>query len=338
MNPIRSFASPRRVSRRDLLRGGAALGAAGLALQGCTPGTTAQTFIAAAPSYDIDLRRVIETALREIGVTEALVRGQRILLKPNLVETSLGAAHINTHPLMVHAAAETFLALGAARVAVGEGPGHRRDSILVLDESGMGEVLAEDGIPFLDLNFQRGLALPNAGRETSLREMVFPQVLQDFDWIVSMPKLKTHHWVGVTLSMKNLFGVMPSFYYGWPKNVLHQQGIEGSILDINATLQPQLAIVDGIVGMDGDGPIAGNPRQVGAVVVGTNFPAVDATCARLMGIDPHRVDYLATANGWLGPIGARAIEQRGERIADLKASFDLPEGIPMFDWLAGRAD
>ena len=59
--------------------------------------------------------------------------------------------------------------------------------------------------------------------------------------------------------MKNLFGVMPGLYYGWPKNVLHHAGIGGSILDINAAVKPHLAIVDGIIGMEGDGPIMGTP-------------------------------------------------------------------------------
>ena len=104
-----------------------------------------------------------------------------------------------------------------------------------------------------------------------------------------MPKMKTHHWAGVTLSMKNLFGVMPGVVYGWPKNVLHHAGIPGSILDINAAVRPHLAIVDGIIAMEGDGPIMGTPRAAGLLVLGTNLPAVDATCTRLMGLDPWRI-------------------------------------------------
>ncbi len=138
-----------------------------------------------------------------------------------------------------------------------------------------------------------------------------------------MPKLKTHHWAGVTLSMKNLFGVMPGVYYGWPKNVLHHAGIPESILDITATVRPHLAIIDGIVGMEGDGPIMGTPKTVGAIVMGTNLPAVDATAARLMGIDPRRVSYLAKASGQLGPISERHITQRGETIAAMAQPFAL---------------
>ncbi len=135
--------------------------------------------------------------------------------------------------------------------------------------------------------------------------------------------MKTHHWAGVTLSMKNLFGVLPGICYGWPKNVLHHCGITQSILDINATVQPQLAIVDGIVGMEGDGPIMGTPCQPELLVMGTNFTAVDATAARLMGFQPERLDFLRMASGCLGPIKERHIQQRGEAIADCQHRFRL---------------
>jgi uncharacterized protein (DUF362 family) len=123
--------------------------------------------------------------------------------------------------------------------------------------------------------------------------------------------------------MKNLFGVMPGVYYGWPKNVLHHAGIFESIVDITATVRPHLAIVDGIIGMEGDGPIMGTPRAAGVVVLGTNLPAVDATGARLMGINPWRISYLAYASGRLGPIAERHIAQRGETIKALAQDFRL---------------
>ncbi len=123
--------------------------------------------------------------------------------------------------------------------------------------------------------------------------------------------------------MKNLFGVMPGVFYGWPKNVLHHAGIAGSILDITATVRPHLAIVDGIIGMEGDGPIMGTPRHAGVLILGTNLPAVDATSARLMGINPWRVAYLAGASGRLGPVSERHIAQRGEPIAALRQPFAL---------------
>jgi hypothetical protein len=90
----------------------------------------------------------------------------------------------------------------------------------------------------------------------------------------------------MTASLKNLFGVVPGAVYGWPKNLLHFRGIENSILDLASTIRPRLAIVDAIVGMEGDGPIMGHAKPVGAVVMGDDLVSVDATCARLMGLKP----------------------------------------------------
>jgi uncharacterized protein (DUF362 family) len=291
-------------------------------------GLRAQTFIARAETYDVDMASIILSGLRELGITEKEILGRRILLKPNLVEPRQGCTHINTHPLVVRGAIEAFLHLGATRIVVAEGAGHCRDSMLVLEESGFADILHEDGVPFVDLNYDSGYTVANAGSRTHLKTLTFPNSLRQADWVVSMPKMKTHHWTGVTLSMKNLFGLMPGAFYGWPKNVLHHHGIESAILDINASFRPHLAIVDGIEGMEGDGPIMGKPRHAGVLVMGANLPAVDATCARIMGVDPHRIDHLAGASGRLGPIREANISQRGELIASVRTHFELLEKIP----------
>jgi uncharacterized protein (DUF362 family) len=121
---------------------------------------------------------------------------------------------------------------------------------------------------------------------------------------------------------------MPGSFYGWPKNYLHWAGIDGCIVDITATVRPQLAIVDGIVGMEGDGPIMGDPKQVGVLVLGRNLPAVDATCSRIMGINPHRVVSLDLAEGWLGPLRETCIRQVGETIAAVATPFLLLDKVP----------
>ncbi len=292
------------------------------------PQLHAETFIGKAREYGEELSGLMLQGFRELHVGPQEIRGKRILLKPNLVETSRGAPQINTHPLVLRGAIEAFLGLGAASVMVAEGPGHRRDTLAVYEESGLADVLAEDRIHFHDLNYITGYTTENVGRHSSLRTLTFPALFKEVDWIVSMAKLKTHHWAGVTLSMKNMFGVMPGIYYGWPKNVLHHAGIENSILDINATLKPHFAIVDGIVGMEGDGPIMGDPKQANVVVMGRNLVAVDATCCRIMGIAPEKISYLHKADNWLGPIAEGAISQRGETIGSVRTNFKLIDQIP----------
>ena len=287
-----------------------------------------EVFIASVANYTDDIAFVILSGMKGLGVSPAEIKGKRVLLKPNLVEVIKGASHINTHPLVIRGAVEAFLGLGASEVIVGEGQGHVRDSYYVFEESGLADVLYEDRIPYIDLNNDSLFALPNNGGFSRLKELSFPQTLRQVDIIVSMAKMKTHHWAGVTLSMKNMFGVMPGIVYGWPKNVLHHAGIERSILDINATIKPHFAIVDGITGMEGDGPIMGTPCHAGVLVMGRNLPAVDATGARIMGIDPRKVAYLKVASNRLGPIKEKYIAQRGELINKVRKNFELREDIP----------
>jgi len=287
-----------------------------------------ETFVAKVPRYGADIRSAILSGFRELGVRPDEIKGKTILLKPNLVETRADAPHVNTHPGVIRGAIEAFRSLGASRVLVAEGSGHCRDTLRLLEETGIMDVLAEDRIPFVDLNYDDVYTVPNAGGHSRLKTLTLPLTLRKVDWIVSMAKLKTHHWTGVTLSMKNLFGLMPGSCYGWPKNVLHHAGIEDCILDINATVRPHFAIVDGIVGMEGDGPIMGTPKAAGVIVMGRNFPAVDATCARIMGIDPKRVEYLADSSGRLGAIREENIRQHGETLSSVRTPFTLIEKIP----------
>jgi uncharacterized protein (DUF362 family) len=145
------------------------------------------------------------------------------------------------------------------------------------------------------------------------------------DFLVSMPKLKTHHWAGVTLSLKNMFGVVPGSCYGWPKNVLHWAGIDRAILDVNAAARPDFAIVDGIVGMEGNGPIQGTPKASEVLVFGNDPVAVDATCCRVMGLKPERVRYLAQAGTLLGHLKLDKIQQLGESIESVRTGFAVLE-------------
>lgn len=324
-----------RLPRRSFLVGAGALAAAGLGTKAWRDhderGLRSAVFIGRAASYasEADLERTVRDGLESVGYGPRRIAGRSVLLKPNLVEPSREAPHINTHPAIVRAAAEVFRRWDAREVRVGEGQGHCRDTEYVLEQSGLGRVLKEARLEFVDLNHDELDSVPNHMRCTRLDRLTLPRSLRQADLVVSMPKMKTHHWAGLTCAMKNLFGVMPGIVYGWPKNVLHHAGIDGSIVDINAAVRPALAIVDGIIAMEGDGPIMGTPRQAGVVVVGTNTTAVDATVARLMALDPHRVPYLATASGRLGPVAESHIDQRGEGLAPLVQTFRLLD-LPSF--------
>ncbi len=262
----------------------------------------------------------VDRALALFGLP---VSGKRVVLKPNFVEFDpLGV--INTNPALVGVVAQAFRRLGARTVVIAEGPGHRRDNAYLLSASGLLDMMRDLRVPYVDLNTDEVERLACRSSYSGLRELWLPRTVLEADVIVSMPKLKTHHWAGVTLSMKNLFGIMPGAVYGWPKNVLHQHGIEQSILDISAALpRPPFTIVDGIIGMEGNGPIQGTAVDAGVLIFGDDPVAVDATAARLMEIDPLKVDYLREAGRFLGNIDAARIEQIGETVHGNSRPFAL---------------
>ncbi len=284
-------------------------------------------FVARNQTYDGGLEQTIRDGLLATGLDPKAWAGKRVLLKPNLVEPSRTIRHMTTHPAMIVAAAEVFRRWEAI-VSVGEGPGHVRDTEMALVESGVREPLDDSKLDFADLNYQDVKFCRNAGGASALAGFYFPQAVVEADLVVSMPKMKTHHWVGFTAALKNLYGTIPGIKYGWPKNVLHHAGIPQTVYDINASLPKAIAIVDGITCMEGDGPIMGSPKQMGLIVIGTNPTAVDATIARIMGLDPTMVSYLRLAGGIegttpLGPLADEVIRQRGERWQDVASPFKI---------------
>jgi uncharacterized protein (DUF362 family) len=272
-------------------------------------------------------RPLAETIRRGIELFRLEVRGRRVVLKPNLVEFDPDGA-INTHPAVVAGAIDAFRALGARDVVVAEGPGHRRDNEHLLTASGLLAALGEREVPYVDLNRDDVRRVALRSRFTDLGSLYLPETVLRADVLVSMPKLKTHHWAGVTLAMKNMFGVVPGAIYGWPKNVLHRAGIADSIVDINSTLPaPSFAIVDGIVGMEGNGPIQGEAKHAGMLIFGDDPVAVDATAARLMAIDPSKIDHLVQAGEFLGNLRVEAIEHIGERPEAFQRDFRVIESL-----------
>ena len=105
--------------------------------------------------------------------------------------------------------------------------------------------LRDEKIRFVDLNRDELIRTPLRASYTGMKDLWLPRTVLEADFLVSMPKIKAHHWSGVTLSMKNMFGVVPGARYGWPKNILHWKGIQESILDLCATVPIHFVIADG---------------------------------------------------------------------------------------------
>ncbi len=249
-----------------------------------------------ADQYSDKLDELVYDGLRLFKLN---VVGKSVLLKPNCVEYIPGKP-VNTDARLIGATAEAFLRLDAASVTVGEGPGHHRDTALLLYETGLADQLAHRKVAFVDLNRDELIKTKLHANYSGLGHLWLPRSVLAAGFIVSMPKVKTHHWTGVTLSMKNMFGIVPGSRYGWPKNVLHWAGIHESVLDICATVRPHFVIADGVVGMEGDGPLNGTAKELHTILLSDDPVAADSILARFLGSEPSTVMHIQEAGRFIG--------------------------------------
>jgi uncharacterized protein (DUF362 family) len=309
------------MKRRDFLKGAAVLANAaafgGLAAgREPTPSRTPVTLLPAA-NYGLDMEKGIAAVLAADGL---VLKGKKVLLKPNFVEAHPDRP-INTHPSVIAGVAHACLRLGAAEVIVGEASGHRRDPWFSVLNPSLRSIL-DKRVKCLDLNHGDAVMTVNRGGLTGLPHFYLAKPVAEADVLISLPKMKTHHYAGVTLCLKNLFGVLPGIYYGWPKNVLHFNGIERSILDLARTVKVHYGIVEGVIGMEGDGPIMGTAKPVGVLVLSPSPLAADATSARIMGFDPRKIPYLFLAGRFLSGLRQEDIMLRGESPRRFATQFD----------------
>jgi uncharacterized protein (DUF362 family) len=311
------------LTRRAWLSGAAGLAVLGGCARKSQPASAPPVSVVRAPAYD---QRLYDTVRRVLQDHKLNVRGRRVLLKPNLVEFE-PASTINTSPLLVHAVYEAVREMGAAEVHIGEGPGHRRNTLDLAQAAGYFQAVPKFEDVFVDLNLDAVTRVRPSRQVSHIQKLYLPNTALAADLLISIPKMKTHHWVGATLSMKNLFGLVPGGVYGWPKNMLHWAGINESIIDLHAAFPRQFAVVDGIIGMEGNGPIQGTPKPAGVLVAGRDVRAVDATCCRIMGIDPLKIAYLQPTSANDASLLARDIPQIGESLVSTMTPFQL---IPEF--------
>jgi uncharacterized protein (DUF362 family) len=252
------------------------------------------------------------------------VRGKRVVIKPNMVDVSPDRP-VHTDPQLIEALVLHLGDLGAREIILAEGTSHNRDSESLFRRSGYEALAKRRGARIVDLNYDDISPVKSVNpRATLLKELYLPRTILSADVIISVPKMKTHKLAGITLSMKNMFGILPGMTYGWPKNTLHWNGIPLSICEINGTIKTHYSIVDGVVGMEGHGPIMGTARKAGVLVMGDNALAVDATAARVMGVNPVRVDYLAMAHQIkLGSLRSEDIVVAGEKTEKVRIDFGL---------------
>jgi len=272
-------------------------------------------------SYDVDL----VSYLRELWDISEMpdLRGKSILVKPNLLD-EIDNIIATTNPQLVGAVVDLLREMGVSKVVVGEGSAFRRDTYSVVKSCGLSQILDSHGVPFIDLNYDE--LIPVKVRDGWIRNtdtLWLPRHVTEADYIISIPKLKAHHWAGVTLSLKNLLGVIPSSRYGWPKNIIHINGINATILGLYQSLPPVVSIVDGIIGMEGNGPLFGKPVHHELLAVGRDPLAVDIICTQLMGFSIDSIPHLiGAATAGIGQ--AKKIETRGIAPDQLQKHYEAP--------------
>lgn len=296
-----------------------------------------------------DPQAVLETmrnCLALLGGMGAFVRpGQRVLLKPNLLGPFAVEKAVTTHPAIVRAAILLAQEAGG-RVFIGDSPGVG-SLAYVAKACGLTPVLEETGAELADFSTPREFAGPN---NTVAKRLTLTKAVADADVIVTLPKLKTHGQMTFTGALKNQYGLIPGTLKSqWHFRLQRPQWLAALILDIHRIARPALAIMDGIVGMEGKGPSGGRPRFLGAMLAGQDLAAVDTLACLLIGLEPRFVPVLEAARTQgIGATSVAEMEIVGEdwrtlrvpdfekvsELEDLLRLVPLPKGF--LNWIRGQ--
>ncbi len=242
-------------------------------------------------SYELsEVEHAVREALNLIGGLSKYVKpNQKVLLKPNLLAAAPPEAGINTHPNLVVTLIKLIKEENAYPL-VGDSPGGAiRDVNRVWKVSQMEEaVLNAKGEM---VNFEKGGVVELSS--CSGRKFTIAKAITDVDCIINLPKFKTHLTTIFTGGVKNLLGCVP----GFRKTEFHREAITPSALgealaELFSCIKPNLTIMDGIVGMEGDGPTQGTLRQIGVVLASEDAVSLDAVCAQMMGLDPIEIPII----------------------------------------------
>ncbi len=261
------------------------------------------------------------------------LKGKKILIKPNAARLASPGEGVTTHPGVVAATIDHLRERGADDIVIGESCIFGVDAQEAFRVTGMKEISEKKGVRLIDFDQvdPTEIAIPG-GR--LVRKIKVPALLKDIDFIISIPVMKTHMHTRVTLSIKNMKGLLwrreKARFHHLQSDEKVTQGYKEKELDIAisemaSVLFPHFAIIDGTVGMEGMGPAYGNPKKMGVIVAGDNALSVDAVATRLMGLDPETVPHLAlSAERGLGEIHLRNISIEPEDYLKWETPFAPP--------------
>ena len=268
--------------------------------------------------YDLSaVRRAVNACIDRLpDFQQRCSEADTVLIKPNLLSSrEPPEKHINTHPAVVQALTETLVQDFGCRVSIGDSCGSLTPSSTTraISNSRIDSVAAETGAEVYNVDSQdrHTVAVPE-GR--ILREVTLPSTLKEFDLIISLPKLKTHQLTYITCAVKNLLGLVP----GAGKKQAHLLAPRSTefaslLCDLFELIQPGIALVDGVVGMEGAGPNNGPLRRMSVIGASTDSCALDGVIARIMNMAPEEIPLLAESQArGLGTISADSIEVVGQ--------------------------
>ena len=276
--------------------------------------------IVRAGSYDFDkVYAAVKKAVDLIGGIPAFAaRGEKILLKPNLLSARPPESGVDTHPEILRAVARLVREAGA-EVIVGDSPGGLgiKNAGSTYEASGIKKVCDEEGIRLVDFD-----------RAQNINGMPISACVGEVDGIISIPKMKTHDLTTLTGAIKNSYGLaVGHFKVDCHLKAPRPEEFAKRVVDVFQTVVPRLVVMDGIVAMEGNGPAAGQLKNAGLVMAANDCVACDAVFAALVGIDPLRVEVTAEAyRRELGEADLSRIEVLGESLKDARLrDFKLPE-------------
>jgi uncharacterized protein (DUF362 family)/Pyruvate/2-oxoacid:ferredoxin oxidoreductase delta subunit len=274
---------------------------------------------------DVSLaRKRIQEALEPWSTVLPKNRSARILLKPNF-NSNFNALTGNTTDLRLLTGVIHFLqAKGYCDITIGEGTnsGFVREGISVIHRLRADRLAAAYGVKIVDLNsYPDTVSVPLEGGVAA----EVAKLLVTSDFLINMPKLKTHYEVGMSVCLKNLVGTC--------RGRENKKKIHGNlgynIVRVNQVIRPQLHVIDGLIGMEGNGPSRGTPVNCGKIVIGQNPFRLDHLCARLVGFPPERVKTLAAA-AKLGCITPEEMRSWAETpLAGCQFEFKRPQVSPL---------
>jgi len=258
-----------------------------------------------APVYD---------ALDLIPFEEALEPWSRVLVKVNFITTKDWRMGATTDPVVVEALINRLMDI-RKEVYVVESDAQTTNADKAVVASGMQEMLDRVGVDFVNMrHLEDKVKIPIHGCK-ALEEIQVARIATE-SGLISAAKLKTHTSTKVTLGMKNMFGMLTTKW----KGRFHLMDMDRVIHDVNLVLPPHVVVIDGLVGMEGRGPVHGRPVEMNTIIAGTDPVATDATAARVMGFDPSEVNHIVWSHqSGIGSLNE--IEVVGSKIEDVVRPF-----------------